>query len=128
MSIKNWDHIDAERLHRWVVKITTALVTQDRYDDVVKLMLTINEFENLGNTARQIGSSDRWVQESLSDLAYCLEDLEFRTGENMNQKLYCFLQNLSDFVQVNQISNSSQVAGIDLKIPAVSAPRLNLNF
>jgi len=133
MSYLKWNDSYQELLDCWVLNVTTKLVSEKKYNDIVVLMSCLHNFELLGHmaiecTEQNIDSRD-WLARRISELASYLSDIDCNC-DALNQSIYDVLQDFSEYMLINKLDEQS-VVSIDtnprLNIPEIKAPGIIFN-
>jgi hypothetical protein len=133
MSYQEWHSpTDNEKLRSWIMSVTTKLVAEKRYEDVAKLMLVVNDFESLSSMAAIEGdnAAQEFISITICELASRLSQIEWQK-EKTNQDIYMILQNLSDFIQLNELNCKAVFSTHEphkFILPDSVKPRVSLNF
>ncbi len=132
MSYLQWDGHYQSLLDGWVATVSAKLVAERRYEDMMSLMSCLNSFESLASINAMYMSSDEawsWLQLKISDLACALSDLSWN-GHFTNDDVYGVLQDIFEFVQINDLSNALISFGKPQKLllPKSRLARIKFNF
>ncbi len=134
MSYLRWDDSYQRLLNQWVLNVTIKLVAARRNADLIEVMNVVNDFELLGSVATdnfEVNFPARdWLTSRISELADHLS--KYNENENsVNQSIYEVLQEISEYMSINEINSSAMVSAGNpriLKIPAAKKARVLFDF
>lgn len=132
MSYLRWDDSYQRLLNQWVLKVTTKLVAARRNTDLIEVMNVVNDFELLGsvlsdNSEVNFPARD-WLASKISELA---DHLGGHNENSVNQNIYEVLQEISEYLSINEINGSAMVSAGSpriLKIPTAKNARVLFDF
>ena len=122
MSYQLWDERAQQLLDNWVLNVSTELISKKSFSDVGELMLVSNDFELLtcmsSNWMDEISSD--WISLRISSLASSLSQMKW-DSEITNQHIYQIMKDISNFIQINDLSSTALDFSFDqpiaMKIP-----------
>lgn len=130
MSYLQWDGHYQSLLDGWVATVSAKLVAAKRYEDMMSLMDCLNNFELLSSIAigldlqRDKDEARDWLRLKISELAGTLTDLGWN-GRCTEDDVYGLLQDISEFVRINDFANAVVSLGKPQKLllPESNRPR-----
>lgn len=132
LSYLQWDGRYQSLLDGWVATVSAKLVAERCYEDMMSLMSCLSSFEMLASINASCMSSDEawiWLQSKISDLASALSDLGWN-GRCTDDDVYGLLQEISEFVLINDFANAVVLLGKPQKLilPESRLARTKFNF
>lgn len=135
MSDLQWDDHYQSLLDGWVATVSSKLVAEKRYEDMISLMDCLNNFEMLLSIAigfDQQGNRDEaqvWLRLRISELVSALPELGWN-GRVTDDDVYGLLQDISEFVRINDFANAVVSLGKPQKLllPTSRINRIKFDF
>lgn len=128
MSYLQWDDHYQNLLDGWVAKVSAKLVADRRYEDMIRLMSCLNSNEMLLSSIAIDGDASQvWLDLKVSELASTLSELGW-SGSVTDDDVYALLQDISEFVRINDFENAVVSFGKPQKLllPESNRPRMSL--